>query len=86
MIGYSTITQKGQVTLPVAIREELGLLPRQKVVIMKQGDMAVIKLVSNFYSLRGSIKSRKRPEDFKSMRSNFVEYLSKRKKYEKTHG
>jgi len=39
MIGYSTVTQKGQITVPAGIREELGLLPRQKVVIIKQGEI-----------------------------------------------
>lgn len=80
MIGYSTVTQKGQITVPANIREELGLLPRQKVVIIKQGDSALVKPVVNFYSLRGSIKPKRRPEDLKRMRKNFIDYLARRKK------
>lgn len=79
MIGYSSITQKGQVTIPVEIRKELGLLPRQKVIIVKEKDGAKIKPVKDFFSLFGSIKAKSRPEDFKAMRKRFIQYLSKRK-------
>ncbi|OGK17474.1 hypothetical protein A2774_05515 [Candidatus Roizmanbacteria bacterium RIFCSPHIGHO2_01_FULL_39_12c] len=80
MIGYSTVTQKGQITVPAAIRKNLGLHPNQKVIIIKQGDSAVVKSAANFYSLRGSIKPKKFPEDLKKMRKNFTDYLSGRKK------
>ncbi|MBI2641059.1 AbrB/MazE/SpoVT family DNA-binding domain-containing protein [Candidatus Roizmanbacteria bacterium] len=83
MLGYSTVTQKGQITVPADIREELGLLPRQKVVIIMQGDSVFIKPVANFYTLRGSVKSKRRPADYKRMRKNFIEHLTKRKVYEK---
>lgn len=79
MIGYSSVTQKGQVTIPADIRRELGLLPRQKVIIVKEEDGAKIKPVKDFFSLRGSVKPRSRPENFKAMRREFIKYLSRRK-------
>ena len=41
MIGYSTVTQKGQITVPAAIRKNLGLHPNQKVIIIKQGTFTI---------------------------------------------
>lgn len=80
MIGYSTITQKGQVTIPADIREALELFPGKKVVMMQDLDKVVLQSIPDFFVLRGSIKPKKRPEDFKAMRSSFVKYLSNRKK------
>lgn len=80
MIGFSTITQKGQVTIPADIRRELGLLPRQKVVIIKDADGAKVKSIPDFFSLFGSVKPMRRPEDFKKMRKAFIKYISSRKK------
>lgn len=80
MIGFSTITQKGQVTIPADIRRELGLFPRQKVVIIKDADGARINSIPDFFSLFGSVKPVKKPEDFKAMRKAFVKYISSRKK------
>lgn len=60
MIGYSTITQKGQVTIPASIRAFLGLRPRQRVVITKDATGVVIRPESDFFSLYGSIKTKKK--------------------------
>lgn len=77
MIGYSTITQKGQVTIPASIRALLGLQPRQRVVIMKEAAGAVIRPESDFFSLYGSIKS-KRKLNITAMRRSAKKLLSRR--------
>ena len=79
MLQTSTITQKGQITIPAEIRRRLGLMPTQKVIIIQEGNEAKIKPVRDFFSLRGSIKPKSRPENFKAMRKEFVKFLSKRK-------
>jgi AbrB family looped-hinge helix DNA binding protein len=81
MLQTPTITQKGQVTIPAEIRRELGLLPRQRVIIIKEADGAKIKPLKDFFSLFGSVKPKSRPENFKAMRKKFVQYLSKRKQH-----
>ena len=78
MIGYSTITQKGQVTIPAPIRELLGLRPRQRVVIIKDADGARIKPASNFFSLFGSVKTKKKT-NIRAMRKSFIRYLGSRR-------
>ena len=62
----TTVTQKGQVTIPKSIRQALGVEPGQKVVFEKKKDQIIIKTAVDFFALRGSLKSRK-PFDVKAM-------------------
>jgi len=78
MIGYSTVTQKGQVTIPVAIRRLAGIDTRQQVMIAFDQNSVKITPAKDVSSLRGSIKPRSRPENFKKMRQEFIHYLSER--------
>lgn len=59
MIYSSTVTTKGQATIPAPIREFLGLKPGQKVTYQKRGEEVLlinqIKLVNELY---GSLKPR----------------------------
>ena len=41
-VSYTTITSKGQITLPVEARRALGLKPGQKVAVHVEGDRLVI--------------------------------------------
>lgn len=77
MIGYSTITQKGQVTIPALIRAALGLQPRQRVVIMKDATGAIIRPESDFFALYGSIKTRKKL-NIAAMRKSGKKLLARR--------
>lgn len=82
MIGYSTVTQKGQITIPVDIRQNLGLLPKTRVVVIQEADGAKIKPETDLLALRGSIAPKSKPENFKQMRREFIRYLSGRKKFD----
>lgn len=77
MIGYSTVTQKGQVTIPASIREVLGLLPRQRVMIIKDAEGARIKPAPDFFSLFGSVKTKKKM-NIRAVRRSFIRYLGTR--------
>ena len=52
----STITQKGQVTIPKKIREALRLKTNDQVVFVRRGDNIFIKPVKDVLSIRGSVK------------------------------
>lgn len=55
----TTVTQKGQATIPLPIRKMLGIKPNGKVSFeMKEGEV-LIKPVKDFLSLRGSLSSKK---------------------------
>ncbi|MDA1317304.1 MAG: AbrB/MazE/SpoVT family DNA-binding domain-containing protein [bacterium] len=79
MIGYSSVTQKGQVTIPIDIRNYLGIKKGDSVLFVKEHDGVRIKQVDDFFSLKGSVHSKGKKSDSKKMRKSFIDYLSTRK-------
>ncbi len=70
MIG-STITRKGQVTIPKTIRDRLGVREGEKVLFVVRGDDVVLKVVrGTILDLKGSVTPVHRPEDFESIRQS----------------
>ena len=64
----TTLTQRGQVTVPAEVRRLLGLKPRDKVRFAIDKDK--VRLTPATFTLEstfGSVKPRNRPEDFKSL-------------------
>lgn len=45
-VSISSISSKGQVTIPKEIREELGIKEGDKVIFLLDGDRAIIKKVN----------------------------------------
>jgi AbrB family looped-hinge helix DNA binding protein len=71
----STTTQKGQATIPVAIRKKLGIKPYSKVVFeMKNNKEATIRPITDFFELQGSIKTRKQ-FDIEAMDKSISKYF-----------
>lgn len=66
MVQISTLTQKGQVTIPVSIRRRWGLKPQQRITFVKKGDSVEIRPMVDFFALRGSVKTRKKYSDQKA--------------------
>lgn len=66
MFYTTTLTQKGQVTVPILFREYLGLRPYQKVVFEKRGSEILLKPAQDFLSLRGSVKKKVQFNDKKA--------------------
>lgn len=65
----STLTSKGQVTIPKEIREVLGLKEHDRVNFVKRGGDVLIKPVKgDIFGLRGSVKPKNRPENFEEIR------------------
>lgn len=54
-MSITTITKKGQITLPVKVRKALSLKERDKVVVRAEGSRAVIEKAASASDLRGSI-------------------------------
>ncbi len=60
MLFTTTVTQKGQATIPAPIRKRLGINPNTKIVFeLKDNNEASFKPVTDFFSLKGSIKTDK---------------------------
>ena len=51
----STITQRGQVTLPAAIRRRLGVGPRDRVLFELQGDTVVVRAEPTLDDVFGAV-------------------------------
>ena len=67
----TTLTQKGQVTIPIEIRTRLGLKPRDKMTFELDGEVVKLKRASGILAGYGSIQPRSKPEDFRRLREEF---------------
>ena len=68
----TTLTQKGQVTIPAEVRKALGLKPRDKVTFELDGDVAKIKrATSKVGRWYGAVPPVERPEDYRKVREEF---------------
>ncbi|MBI4319588.1 MAG: AbrB/MazE/SpoVT family DNA-binding domain-containing protein [Chloroflexi bacterium] len=64
----TTMTRKGQVTIPVNIRRSLGLAPGDKVAfVVDQGEVKVRPVKSAVERSFGAVRARNRPEDFQEL-------------------
>ena len=61
----STVTQRGQVTLPAEVRRALGVKHRDKVAFtIEDGEVRLAPASFSLESVYGSVKPSKKPEDF----------------------
>ena len=68
----TTLTQKGQVTIPVEVRAILGLKPKDKVIFTVEGNTATLRRApSKVARWFGSVTPRQPPEDFQRLREEF---------------
>lgn len=82
----TTMTKKGQVTIPKEIRDMLGLKEHDRIVFaLKDGEINMKPLRGSVLDLRGSVKPKKRPEDFDQVRAETMRARAK-KAAEETKG
>jgi len=68
----TTLTEKGQVTIPLEIRRMIGLRPRDKVRFEVEGQVVKISRASSkLLAGYGAVPPRERPEDFQKIREEF---------------
>jgi len=64
----TSLTQRGQVTVPAEVRRLLGLKSRDKVAFAIDNDQVrLVPVTFTVESAYGSVKPRNRPEDFKAL-------------------
>ncbi|MBL7155986.1 MAG: AbrB/MazE/SpoVT family DNA-binding domain-containing protein [Candidatus Pacebacteria bacterium] len=86
MPEFSTITEKGQVTIPSSIRKEWDIEPGQKVAFVRRKNKTVeVKPAVDFFVLRGSIKSDKRYSDKKANKAIDKYFIEKYARKSKGH-
>lgn len=77
----AVLTSKGQMTIPKEVRNALNLKPAEKVIIVIEGDHAVIKpLRGTILDIGGSIKipEKEKPIDFRRVREDVRKKVAKR--------
>jgi AbrB family looped-hinge helix DNA binding protein len=77
----SVLTSKGQMTIPKVVRKALNLKPSEKVIIVVEGNQAIIKpLKGNLLDMGGSIKisGKEKPINFKKVREEVKKRIAKR--------
>lgn len=56
-----SITSQGQISIPAKIRRELGLSKNSKAIVSKEKGRVVIEPIKDLLSMKGSLKSNKKP-------------------------
>ena len=77
----SVLTSKGQMTIPKEVRKALNLQPSEKVIIVVEGNQAIIQpLKGNLLDIGGSVKmtEREKPIDFKKVREEVKKRVARK--------
>ncbi|MBI4200887.1 MAG: AbrB/MazE/SpoVT family DNA-binding domain-containing protein [Chloroflexi bacterium] len=70
----TTVTQKGQVTIPGELRKALKIKPKDKVAFtLVDGEVRLRPMTSRLLAGYGAVKPKARPEDFHRMRQEVEE-------------
>ena len=76
----TTMTQRGQVTVPAEVRHKFGLKPGDKVVFILEGDTVIVMPAKySLESVFGSVKPINHPEDFDQLIREAKEERTRRK-------
>ena len=68
----TTVTEKGQVTIPQEIRHIIGLQPGDRVCFEVEGEVVKMRRASSkILQWFGSVTPRNKPEDFREVREAF---------------
>ena len=73
----TTVTQKGQVTIPSELRRALEIKPKDRVAFeLVDGEVRLRPVKSRLLAGFGAIKPMRRPEDFQKMRQEVEEEIA----------
>lgn len=77
----SVLSSKGQMTIPKEIRKALNLRPSEKVIIVVEGNQAILQpLRGSLLDIGGSVKitDREKPIEFKKVREEVKKRVAKK--------
>jgi AbrB family looped-hinge helix DNA binding protein len=77
----SVLSSKGQMTIPKEVRKALNLRPSEKVIIVVEGNRAILQpLKGNLLDIGGSVKitGREKPIEFKKVREEVKKRVAKK--------
>ncbi len=62
-MSVSTISSKGQITLPADIRKKLGMKPHDRVFVESTDEAIIIRSAKNLFDLKGFAGPAKSPDE-----------------------
>ena len=72
------LTSKGQMTIPKEVRKALNLRPSEKVIIVVEGDQAIIKpLRGSILDIGGTINIGQKPIHFRKVREKVKKQIAR---------
>jgi AbrB family looped-hinge helix DNA binding protein len=79
MIG-AKLSSKGQTTIPKKVRDYLRLSPGDRVLfVVREGEVLLQPVKQTLLGLRGSVRPRRRPEDFQAVRQEVKKRVSRKR-------
>lgn len=79
-MSIATLSSRGQITIPKEVRDSLNLKTSDKVAIITENGIAILKPIKgNILDIGASIKidKEKKPIDFKKVRKEVVDKIAK---------
>ena len=74
--AITTLTKKGQTTIPKNVREYLGIKPHDRVEFVIGHGKVTVKPAGTIQANFGRVRPRNRPEDFQGIRGEFEESVA----------
>jgi antitoxin PrlF len=77
----AVLTSKGQMTIPKEVRKALNLRPSERVIVVVEGNQAILKpLRGNLLDLGGSVKipEKEKPIEFRKVREELKKKMAKK--------
>jgi antitoxin PrlF len=84
-MSTTTVTKKGQITIPKHIREQLGLKEGDKVLVKFQEGKIFVRKITSIFDLEGSVRVPEKVKKlgWKEVEKKAHEYMAKRINIEK---
>ena len=77
-MAYSTVTSKGQVTIPKSLRNRMGIVEGSQLLFVDDGDRIIVyKISSDLENIYGAVKHEGTPLDFRKVREQVAQEMAK---------
>jgi len=77
MVTKTSITKKGQVTIPKRIREYLGVKTKDKLEFKIEKGKVIVQPATSLEANFGRVRPQQKPENFMKIRKSFEEGIAK---------
>jgi len=79
MVYTISVTSQGQISIPVAVQKKLGIKKNGKAFLKVERNKIIIEPVPDFFDLKGSVVTSKKPLTSDEIHERFSNYLTGKK-------